>query len=598
MTTMTSRRSNGPLSEIPLTHVTSMADLMAFWQWMGERHDGQVCFDTESGGLSPYRDRHRLTQIGDKRAGWAFGPQWFGAANEALLAYCRGGGRLGAFNLAYDWRVLAHQDGCVLPWVFLDDCQLVTHLANSAAPNALKSRTAIDIDPVALFGEQALKAAKRRGGWDWDTVPGDLPEYWGYGAMDPVDTSWLLDKHMPAVAARYAASYDLDLRYLRLCAAMMDAGMAIDIPYINDWSGRISAWHEQAMAWLSSEFGIVSPEAHVQVGEVLRRLGVDCLRFTDKTGQVKCDKDAMDAYAASAPQAIEFIRTVQGAKKAYKIVHSYLAKFLEMAVNGVVHYSIHSVGAQHTSRSSVTDPPMHTYDRDIPVLRGSFIPREGNAFVAIDADQIEMRLAAIFSRDPQLIEDFRRCDATGESFFVNLASSIYREAVGKKDPRYSRTKNTSYATVYGSGLNTAAVTAGVTRAELEPIYRGFKARYAVLDQRSRRLILKIEGSRDPKVRTISGRELVVDKRRAYAAVDYEIQGSAADIMKAGGVAMDAAGLGQFLRCSVHDEWWLECPRGEAADVLHAAEQILTDRTSFPLPITWSGGIMDGRLVKM
>jgi DNA polymerase-1 len=403
---------------------------------------------------------------------------------------------------------------------------------------------------------------------------------------------------MPVVRSRYWPSYDLDLRYLRLCAAMMDAGMAIDIPYINDWSGRISAWHEQAMTWLGREFGIVSPEAHAQVGEVLRSLGVEALRFTDKLGQVKCDKDSMDAYAASAPQAAEFIRTVQGAKKAYKIVHSYLAKFLEMAIDGVVHYSIHSVGAQRTSRSSVTDPPMHTYDRDIPVLRGSFVPREGNAFVAIDADQIEMRLAAIFSKDPQLIADFLRCDATGESFFVNLASRIYREAVSKRDPRYSRTKNTAYATIYGSGMNTAAVTAGVTRAELEPIYRGFKAMYATLDRRSRRLVRRMEGSRDPRVRTISGRELVVDKHRAYAAVDYEIQGSAADLMKAGGVAMDAAGLGQFLRCSVHDEWWLECPRDIAADVLAQAEQILTDRTSFPLPITWSGGIMDGRLVKM
>jgi len=598
MTTMQAPPSQGPLSQVTLTHVTSMADLMAFWQWMGSRHDGQVCFDTESGGLNPYRDAHRLTQIGDKRHGWAFGPQWFGAANEALLTYCRSGGRLGAFNLAYDVRVLAHQDGVALPWVVLDDAQLVTHLADSAAVNALKARCARDIDPAALAGEQALKAAFRRNGWWYDTIPGHLPEYWGYGAMDPVETSWLLDKHMPTIQARYRPSYDLELRYLRLCAAMMDAGMAIDIPYINDWSGRISAWHAEAMAWLGREFGIESPEAHRQVGEVLRSLGVEALRFTATTGQVKCDKDAMDAYAASAPQAAEFIRTVQGAKKAYKIVNSYLAKFLEMAVNGVVHYSIHSVGAQHTARSSVTDPPMHTFDRDIPVLRGSFVPREGNAFVAIDADQIEMRLAAIFSRDPRLIADFQRCDATGESFFVNLASRIYREPVGKKDPRYSRTKNTSYATIYGSGLNTAAVTAGVTRAELEPIYHGFKAMYATLDNRSRRLVRKMEQSKDPRVRTLSGRELVVDKRRAYAAVDYEIQGSAADLMKQGGVDMDAAGLGPFLRCSVHDEWWLECPRDQAADVLREAERILTDRTSFPLPITWSGGVMDGRMVKM
>jgi len=69
------------------------------------------------------------------------------------------------------------------------------------------------------------------------------------------------------------------------------------------------------------------------------------------------------------------------------------------------------------------------------------------------------------------------------------------------------------------------------------------------------------------------------------------------VLKRGLVDLDAAGLGEYLRLDIHDEHLLECPKEDAEDVLRKAEEVLTDRDSFAVPITWSGKILTERWVK-
>ena len=98
MTTIDAPASAGVLGQAVLHDVTSLADLDEFRRWAGERRDW-LAFDTESAGLSPYADKHRKTQLGDKHHGWAFAPEWMGGAHEVLGNYT---GPLAAFNAPYD----------------------------------------------------------------------------------------------------------------------------------------------------------------------------------------------------------------------------------------------------------------------------------------------------------------------------------------------------------------------------------------------------------------------------------------------------------------------------------------------------------------
>ena len=584
----------GVLDHVSLHHVVTLDELDQCRRWLGEQHDGPVCFDTESAGLRPEHDLHRMIQIGDKWSGWAFPPSWFGAALELLSGYT---GTLGAWNVPYDTRVLGVNQRLWLNWSQLLDGMLIGHLVDSSAPLGLKPRAARDIDPTAMVWERQLNEAKRKQHWDYATTPDDFPLYWQYGAADTVLASHLIDKHLPTVRQRWPYSLDIEMAYARLCAGMMTAGMMIDRPYINERIAEVSAYYEQAMGWLA-QFGITSVDANADVGAALETVGVPIGPRTD-TGQPKVDKATMLEYQARYPHAAAMIGTIRGAKKARTLLSNVLTKFARMAgSDDVIHYAIHSIGAAATGRSSVSDPSMQNLDREIEMVRGCYIPREGYSFICIDADQIEMREAAHFSGDRQLLADFAECDATGASFFLDRVAPRIYGPITKKDPRYSTTKNTAYGILFGAGPYTAAVTAGVPLSQIEPIYRAWKRMYPTLDKWSRDLVNGCKYMRSaPYVETLSGRHLRVRRGKEYAGVDYKIQGSAAELMKTGGIRLDAAGLGEYLRLSVHDEWLLEVPKHLASEILRAATEILTDRTSLALPITWEGQILDHRWVK-
>jgi DNA polymerase I-like protein with 3'-5' exonuclease and polymerase domains len=584
------------LSGAGLHYVNSLAQLDECRRWIGSRLDGTLCVDTESAGLEVHKHPHRLTQIGDKRHGWSFPPPWFGAVNELLASYP---GRIGMFNSPYDHRVLDIWDGLVLDWSRIDDAQLAGHIHDSSVRRtSLKARAAADVDPRALAGDKALSEAMAAHGWNWATVPVDLPQYWAYGAVDPVITSWLLDVYSPAVRAAPAA-YDLELRYAALAASMMKAGLLTDRVYISEWISRISAWTAQAGAWLRDEHSISSVRSHDQVVPAMELAGVVPSSFTEG-GKPSIDKDTLRLYAARFPQAAPLLHIILNTRKGEDVVGRYLAKFLELAdATGVMHYSIHTVGAARTGRSSVTDPAMQTFDRDFAAVRGSFIPRPGHVLISWDAAQIEARMMAHFSRDPRMIADFLEADASGGHFFLTMASKIYGQQISKKDPRYTMTKNATYAQFYGSGPETTAATAGVSVAEIRPVYDGLRQLYPRVGAYMDRIVRdnKNRKGRRPHIVTPYGRILYGDRGREYALVDYAVQGSAAEFLKAGAVAVAAAGYGDLLRLTIHDELIAEVPTGDAQAVLRDVTEILTDRGNFAVPLPWEGTIMAKRWVK-
>src|SRR4029450_1423919 len=90
---------------------------------------------------------------------------------------------------------------------------------------------------------------------------------------------------------------------------------------------------------------------------------------------------------------------------------------------GRVHTSFHPTGAA-TGRLSSSDPNL----QNIPVrtaegrkIRAAFVPREGWSLVSADYSQIELRVMAHQSADPELIATFER----GEDIHRLTASRIY-----------------------------------------------------------------------------------------------------------------------------------------------------------------------------
>lgn len=165
-----------PLADVSLNLVETIDDAMALKRWLGERHEGLLCVDTESGGLSPWRTRLRMVQFGDMRTGWAVPwERWGGVALEILNSW---EGELGAHNGVHDYKFLSVHGGYDIRWEKFHDTLTQARIDDPSRPNGLKSRAAADVDRRAVTGEKALHEGMASNKWTWDTVPVNYPPYW------------------------------------------------------------------------------------------------------------------------------------------------------------------------------------------------------------------------------------------------------------------------------------------------------------------------------------------------------------------------------------------------------------------------------------
>lgn len=584
-------------ADMQLHLVQSIDDLMEMKRWAGERRETPMGVDTESGGLSPWHTRLRTIQVGDKHHGWCVPwDQWGGGALEILNAY---EGGFTWHNLPHDAKFMSVKTGWKVPWRRCDDTMIGARIQDPTRPAGLKPLTSKLVDKAAVTGQKLLDDGMKAQGWTWDTVPIGFEPYWIYAAMDPVLNCHLWEQIIPDVQANFGAVYDLEMAIVRICTKMMIKGMRLDPTYINAERVRLSAFTEQAKAWLKREFGVTSVLSAGQISHALTRLGVEIDAFTDQ-GAPKMDKENLERYqATSGPVAAELIRYVLAVRHATKLQGTYLDNFMTMAdADGILHASINTLAAR-TSRMSMSEPNLQNLPRDDKMIRGSFIPREGNVLVTCDLNQIEARLGAHFSEDEGLIAAFNDADENGTDFFCDVAGGIYGEDITKKDPRRQLTKNVVYSSLYGAGTRKMAQTAGVPFEQMQPVADGFNATYPGLKATLERLYREAMERKKPYIVTPMGRHIPLDRDRAFTqGLNSLIQGHAAEYFKVSVTNMEAAGLDEYLLVPVHDEMIADVPSELAHEVSRAIEECMTDLDGYRVRMTAGADILTERWQKV
>jgi DNA polymerase-1 len=587
---------NGPLSTVEVHLVDSIDTLMEMKRWAGERRETPMGVDTESGGLSPWHTRLRTIQLGDKYHGWCVPwDQWGGGALEILNSYS---GEFTWHNLPHDAKFMEIHTGWKVPWHRCHDTFIGARVQNPTRAAGLKPLVSKLVDRDALAGQKALNDSMKKQGWTWDTVPLHFGAYWAYAAMDPVLNCHLWEKIIPDVQQRFGVVYDLEMAVLRIATRMMIKGAQLDPSYIQAESQKLEDFTVEAKKWLKNTYGLTSVLSAGQISRALTDLGVTIDAFTDN-GAPKMDKENLERYQqTSGPAAEELIRYVLAVRHATKLKGTYLDAFMNLAdANGILHASINTLAAR-TSRMSMSDPNLQNLPRDDKMIRGSIVPREGNVLISCDFSQVEARLGAHFSQDPGLIKAFNDADQYGTDFFCGVASGIFNEEIGKKDPRRQLTKNVVYASLYGAGTRKMAQTAGVPYEQMAPVADGFNATYPGLKKVLESTYREAMARDKPYVITPLGRHIPLDRDRAFTqGLNSVIQSHAGEIFKISLTRMEAAGLGDLLMIPVHDEIVADVPREDGESVLRELEACMTDRENYAVAILADGGIMPERWQK-
>jgi DNA polymerase I len=571
------------LNDVQLHLVTTVDEAQELLRWLSERHESNtIGFDIETGeypgkdpkhALSPYHGRIRLAQIGDEHHGWALAwDEWAGLFYEAMSKW---EGDIVCHNIAFEASWMANQSRWKFPWERAHDTMLGAKVLDPSGSGALKQLTAKYIDKRAAALQNILEDTFSNNGWSWGTIPVDNPNYWQYGALDPVITVQLLNHQKnEGLISRYGRVYELEMAARKVVSKMEQNGAPIDVEYSEAMYKKLSDEVNQAKSWCKENVG-VNIGSSAQLAKFFTKMGATITKTT-KGGNPSVDKDQLKFWAVSGENESikQYAKLILDVKKKDKIATAYFDNFVKMHVDGVLHPQIKTMGAR-TGRMSCVTPALQTIPRGDELVRGAFIPSPGGKIVTADMDQVEARLLAHFANEQGLADAF----ASPEDFFTVLTRQIFNDpSIVKEDKRRSLTKNTVYARLYGAGLTKMANTAGVSEEQMKSVVDAFDETYPGVTEFQNRVTAEVEERFKTEgqgyVLTPFGRRIPCDDDKPYTGVNYTIQAHAAELMKESLVRADAAGLSEYLTLPIHDEILLNVPDAEANDALRVLQECM------------------------
>jgi DNA polymerase-1 len=366
---------------------------------------------------------------------------------------------------------------------------------------------------------------------------------------------------------------DIDLPLVPVLARMEQAGVKIDRKTLAEMSTRlereVEAKAREIYQHAGREFNINSPK---QLGEVLF-LELN-LPKPVKYGKGKTISTAVDVLENLAEDHA-IARLVLEYRQLAKLKSTYVDALpaLLNPATGRLHTTFSQTGAV-TGRLSSANPNL----QNIPIrtelgreIRAAFTVEPGHVLLAADYSQIELRLLAHFSKDPLLVEAYRR----GDDIHTLTASQVFGVPPLMVTADHRRqAKVVNFGIVYGLSAFGLSQNLGIEPGEAKQFINAYFEKYkgvrAFIDQTLE------EARREQKVKTLFGRVRPIPdinsknaNLRGFAertAVNTPLQGTAADLIKIAMIRIDAAlreqGLKSRMTLQVHDELVFEVPSKE------------------------------------
>ena len=588
------------LSNVQLHLVDNAQKANDFLAWLSERRPhNALAVDTETGELpgnprdhafSPWHGQLRLVQVGDGQQGWSIPwDEWKGVFYEGMDKF---DGPIICHNIAFEARWFAVQSRWELPWHRAHDTMIMAHIIDPLGSGALKRLAALNIDSRAVALQDTLDTELAKNGWTWGTVPVNFQPYWSYGALDCVLTTrlWEMFYEKCGPDGPYNKPYELEMATRRIVTRMEINGARVDLDYSQKKYDELTDYTESVKSWAKQTYGGTSITSNIQLVRLFESLGAEITDFTP-SGQKSCTKDQLKKLMIEGSDEVKNLAdTVLKQRKADKLANTYFSNFLSESIDGVVHPSVRTLGAR-TSRMSITNPALQTLPKGDDVVRRAFLPKdEDHVIVTSDLDQVEFRMFASLSQDPNLIQLFNMADATGSDPFTEIGREVYNDpTMAKSDKRRGLIKSMVYGRLYGAGVAKQALTAGVHEVQMKQVSDAFDNRFPGMSFFQRQIEdigmrrFKTEGQ--GYVYTWTGRRIPCDDNRVYTLVNYLIQGGAAEVFKSNLVKLDQADLTEMLIVPVHDEIVLNAPRKDAYEVMKTVKECMTTTEGWEVQLT-------------
>ncbi len=326
---------------------------------------------------------------------------------------------------------------------------------------------------------------------------------------------------------------------VRVLVDMEYEGVKVDTNFLNDYSivleEEAKKAEERVFDQAGVRFNLASPK---QLGEVLFDvLKLDPKAKKTKTGQYATGEDVLSKMAAKH----KIVDDILNFREITKLKSTYVDAIPELInpKTGRIHTS-YAQAVAVTGRLSSTNPNL----QNIPIrsergreIRKAFIPRDpSRVLVSADYSQIELRIVAAISGDPNMCEAFKQ----GKDIHTATAAKVYgiAEEDVTKEMRY-KAKSVNFGIIYGQGAFGLAENLGISRTEAKEIIDNYKKEFPniqkYMDQQINNAkevgFVETLMGRKRWLRDINSSNFTVRGFAERNAINSPIQGSAADMIK-------------------------------------------------------------------
>jgi DNA polymerase-1 len=482
-----------------------------------------------------------------------------------------GGRRLSAHDVKEMQLVLrsAEITGRALDWRF--STFLAAYLLGAGSRDPRLEDLARDLLGMGLRSVEELLGTGRKAILPSACPPGEAAEYTGGRARAILELGARLEAEMKNLGVDYLY-HEVELPLASVLAEMEEDGVAIDGPYLEamhrDLAEQLRAIEAEVHELAGQEFNLNAPQ---QLAKLLfEDLGLPVGRRT-KTGY-STDADTLEALRDKHP----VVPLILDHRQLSKLTSTYVDALPQLvdARTGRLHTSWNQA-ASATGRLSSSNPNL----MNIPIRSelGQQIRRAFKAgapdrvMFAADYSQIELRIAAHLSEDPELLGAFE----AGHDIHAATAARIFKVPIEEVLPNQRRlAKVANFGSIYGQGEFGLAQQMGIPRDEARAFLKEYWSTYAHLRE-------WLDGIRerareDGVVVSVTGRRRAIPDLRSpnymlrqgaeRMAINFPIQSLAADIIKIAMVRlhreMAEHGMRGRMLLQVHDELVFELPAPE------------------------------------
>lgn len=499
-------------------------------------------------------------------------------------------------NAKYDMHVLWHE-GIMLCGVTFDTMIAAYLVAKDDPRVGLKDLSMRYFDERMLSFAEVVKDNKYK---DFSHVPLDLAT--DYSAADAHQTLKLYHVLSALLKKEKDLSiqfYDIEMPLLHVLFEMEREGIICDEAVLKELDKKVTRRliqiEDEIIEQAGEKYAGINLNSPKQVEELLfTHLKLPPQKKSAKGTSYSTDQEVLLALSElhTIPALIVQYRELAKLKSTYI---DALPAYINPST-GRIHTTFRQTGVA-TGRLASSDPNLQNIPADASgygiEVRGAFKPKEGNLFLSADYSQIELRVLAHFSQDKALVNAFLK----GHDIHAETASRLFDIALDQvtHDQRQIG-KRINFSILYGLTPYGLSKDLGISFKDAKLYIEKYFAQYPAVSDWMGSVIE--ETKENGYVQTLWGRRRYVSaiyeknkplyEEAKRVAINTKAQGAAAEIMKLGMLALDAAFKKEKLQSQmllqIHDELLITVPEHEREKVESLVKEKLESVVEWNVPL--------------